>query len=107
MAAESVEEVMGSLAAAMASYREARSDAQRRARSLPIYSLGSQAQQASDGLKAALNRGWDWLDANPEHARFEEAYAQWLEYLHQYEALEDILRAAHQELRAAAHQEPG
>ncbi len=39
-----------------------------------------------------LNKGWDWLNANPDHAEFANHETRWIDLLHDYEHAMDALR---------------
>lgn len=86
--------ILPKLEKAVANYRNATNDAQRRAAMTFCINRAGDLAPERNALRAKLDQGWDWLDANqddPAHDATEDAL---LADLVTYERMEDALANA-------------
>ena len=79
---------------AVAHVKQAPTPGHARARKHRVYKIGVELKQQSDRIVSSLERGEAWLAQNEGHAKYREREDQWMQWLVDYEAIEDALERA-------------
>lgn len=74
--------------------RAAHTDGHASARLQYVYRVGAELKTRSNELVSMMEKGNRWLDNHKDHPMFTAREDEWLQWLHEYEAIEDALERA-------------